>query len=641
MKKLLAFLLCLCLIIPMAACQGTAQPAATGAAEPTAAPEQSAPAQGDEEPAPAQEEMTYTELYGSEVSSLNYLTVSGAWDQEVGANVIDSLVEYNSYAELQPGLALTWENSEDGLTWTFHLREDAKWYDYQGNEVANVTANDFVAAMKYALTPANESATTSQLYMVKNAEAFYNGEITDFAEVGIKALDDYTLEYTLEQATPYFLSALTYVVYFPAYGPQLEELGKDFGTSNDKMYYCGAYLLSEYEPQVKHVYVKNVNNWDADNIFITKIERRYNAESATLAPTMALRGEVDDCEISNDIVDDWKTNHPEMLSKGRTDPQWSYFYCFNFNPTYEEEYAPQDWLKAANNANFRHSIMSAFDRAYSLTAIEHENPESIAQNTITPKTFAVNDGVDFTTLAPFNGIADNYFNTEKALEYKAKAMEELTAQGVTFPIQMIITYKSGDTDWENETILLMQQLTSVLGEDYIKCIPSAGPAESFLNETRRAGKYSFMRCNWGADYLDPQTWTDPFEENFDADTGDRIGNTYNRMDLMYLTDAYPDTVALLDTYYAAVKEAKAEAFDLAKRYNKFAEAEAMLINNALVVPYYISPAKYQVTKLNIFEGQYAAFGNSTVRFKGQKVYDHYITMEEYEANLADWLSKVA
>ena len=180
--------------------------------------------------------------------------------------------------------------------------------------------------------------------------------------------------YTLEAPTPYFLSGLTYTPWFPAYGPLLDELGKDFGTSNDKLYYCGAYILAEYEPQVKHKYVKNYNNWDADKIYITEINRRYNAEAATLAPNMVLRGEIDYADISTDIVDDWKANNPQYLSKKRLDTMWSYFYCFNFNPTYDASYKPEDWLKAVNNENFRHSIMSAFDRAYAIRAFEPDDP---------------------------------------------------------------------------------------------------------------------------------------------------------------------------------------------------------------------------------------------------------------------------
>ena len=346
MKKLIALVLCALMVLSLAACSSNT---------PTnsAAPAESGAANGDA--AAEGEPMVYNDLYTSEVATLNYLIASQQWDQQVAANIIDSLVENDEYGNIIPGLAETWEVSDDQLTWTFHLRKGVKWYDYQGNEMAEVTANDFVAAAKYVMTAQSESLTYSQIAFIKNADAYYNKEITDFEEVGVKAPDDYTLVYTLEAPTPYFLSGLTYTPWFPAYGPLLDELGKDFGTSNDKLYYCGAYILAEYEPQVKHKYVKNYNNWDADKIYITEINRRYNAEAATLAPNMVLRGEIDYADISTDIVDDWKANNPQYLSKKRLDTMWSYFYCFNFNPTYDASYKPEDWLKAVNNENFRHS----------------------------------------------------------------------------------------------------------------------------------------------------------------------------------------------------------------------------------------------------------------------------------------------
>ena len=100
----------------------------------------------------------YTSLYASEVTTLNYLIASNAWDQTVGANVIDTLVEYNNVGEIIPSLAESWSTSDDGLTWTFTLREGLKWVDYAGNEVADLTASDFVAAIKYVLTPEYESS---------------------------------------------------------------------------------------------------------------------------------------------------------------------------------------------------------------------------------------------------------------------------------------------------------------------------------------------------------------------------------------------------------------------------------------------------------------------------------------------------
>lgn len=583
-------------------------------------------------------EAVYTSLYGSEVSTLNYLTTSNTWDLTAGANLVDTLVEYDSTANVIPGLAETWSVSDDELTWTFNLRKGVKWYDNNGKPVAEVTANDFVAAMKYVLTAeyeSNSSYLLTDAANIVNAAEYENGEITDFSLVGVKAVDDYTLQYTLTQPTPYFVSCTTYGCFMPAYGPQLEELGAQFATDNTKMYYCGAFILQDFEPQVKHTYVKNVNNWDAANVHLDKIEYIYNSESSTLGPVMAQRGEVDSASLSNDVVDEWLKNSPEIVTRDRAIPDYSYFYAFNFDPQYEAEYEPENWLIAVNNSNFRQSIMKAFDRLYSMRAMEPNDPESVLQNCITPRTFTSVNGVDFTELDAFKGVSDLYFNAEAALEYKAKAIEELTAQGVTFPIKMVVSYKSGDSDWERECILLKQQIEDVLGKDYIECVLYAGPSESFLSKVRRAGMYSFMRVNWGGDYVDPATWTDPFAENFNTD-GTRKGNTYNKMDLMLDSD-FTETKEILTKYYAAVAAAKTVTNDTLERYNQFAAAERMLLDNAIVVPYFIDPAAYQVTRLNLYEGEYAPFGVSNLRYKYQHLHEGFVTSEEFYASQEAWL----
>ncbi len=590
--------------------------------------------------APAMAEEVYTQLYSGEVPSLNHLKASQQHEHAVAANVIDTLVEYDCYGNLLPSLALSWESSSDGLVWTFKLRENVKWVDYQGNAVADLTANDFVSAAKYIVTAANESPISNQMSILKNAEAYYNGEITDFAEVGVKALDDYTLEYTLESPVPYFLSTLTYTNFLPAYGPLLDELGTDFATACDKAYYCGAYYVAEYEPQVRRVYAKNTLNWDADNVFIDKIQLIYNEQSATLAPTAVLRDEVDYALIDTDILDDWKQTNPDLLSRGRAIPDYSYFYTFNFSPKFDAEYEPENWLIAVNNSNFRHSIMSAFDRQYAMSAMIPEGAENLTQNSITPKTFAILDGVDYASQDVLTATLQYFFNPEKALEYKTKAIEELTAAGATFPIKLVLGYKGSDTAWENEQVLLKQQIESVLGTDYIECVLLPGPSTDFLNITRKGGLYGLMRCNWGADYQDPETFAEPFVIKKDAETGERVGNSYNRMDLMLDSD-FEETKSILNAYYATTDAARAETSDMTARYAKFAQAEAMLIESALFIPYYISPAEYHVSKLNSYEGSYASFGMSILRYKGQKLYDHFITAEEDAANYAAWQAGMA
>ena len=595
-------------------------------------------------------EAVYTTLYGSEVSTLNYLIATTQWDQTIPANVIDTLVEYDKHANVSPSLATSWEISPDGITWTFKIREGVKWLDYQGNEVADLTAHDFVSSAKYVLDPVNESSLASQLYLLKNAQPYYeamvslaseeaaaDAEAPDFADVGVKALDDSTLEYTLESAVPYFLSALTYVNFMPAYGPLLEELGKEFGTSNDKLYYCGAFILAEFEPQTKHTYVKNVANWDAANVKIDRIQRIYNGESLTLAPTMALRGEVDFAELNNDVIDSWRAEYPQYLSYARPGADYSYFYSFAFEPTYDEAWNPANWKVAVNNLNFRRAIMSAFDRTYAMIALAPDGTDELVQNTITPRTFISIDDTDFADLPQFENIEANFFNAEKALEYKAAALSELEGK-VTFPVQMVLTYRITDRGWEDEYIILKQQIEAVLGTDFVECVLNACAAEGFL-ANRRSGNYSFMRCNWGADYLDPETFTDPFGISTDEETGAIVGNGYNKMDLQLTTEDYPETRAIVEAYYALVDEAKLEVTDLRQRYELFAKAEQHLIENAIVVPYFVSPAEQQVTKLNVYEGQFASFGLTILRYKGQTLYPDFISPEQQAEFIATWAAE--
>lgn len=584
------------------------------------------------------EKDSYTTLYSSEYSTLNYLTSSSRWDQRPGANTIDTLVEYNALGQVIPSLAESWETSEDGLTWTFHLRQGQKWVDADGNEKADVTAQDFVDALRYVLTPENESAVeyAVETAHILNAAQYYRGEVTDFAEVGVKAIDAATVQYTLESATPYFLSCLTYGCFMPAYGPLLNELGKDFATDNTKMYFCGAYLLKTYEPQTTHVYVRNDKNWDAANVHIATIEELYNAEANTLSPTMAMRGEVDSASLSNDIVEDWKASNPELVTRDRLRYDFSYFYCFNFDPKYDASYGPDNWRIAVNNEHFRQSIMKAFDRSYVMRALEPDAPETLLQNTLTPTTFTTLNGTDYTRLPAFDGVDQLFFNADAALTEKTKAMEELTAAGATFPINIVLTYKSGSTDWENECILFKQQLEGVLGSDYITVTLYAGPSESFLSQTRRAGVYSIMRCNWGADYADPETWTDPFQPKLDAETGKHTGNSYNRMDVA-LDDGSDETKATLTAYYAAVDAAKASVIDLDDRYTKFSAAERMLIDHAIVIPYGVESPSYMVTKLSIFDGAYAPFGMSSLRYKYRHVNDDFVTADAYQQAYDEWL----
>ncbi len=587
----------------------------------------------------------YTRLYSSESSTLNYLVTSTIEEQRVGANCIDTLVEYDSDGQLKECLATEWNYDEGQMTWTFTLRE-AKWVDNTGAEVADVTAQDFVDALKYELTPEYESANAQNLFgIIAGAQEYYNGQVynggadedgvtwpaIDFSEVGVKAVDEHTLTYTLAKEVPYFISSLAYVVYMPAYGPLLEELGKEYGTAADKMYYNGAFYLAEFSPQERQVYKKNPSNYDAANVFIDEIQRIYNAEADTLGPEMVKRGEVDWAEISADLLDDWLGNEDtkNLVSRERPSTSYSYFYCFNFDPQFDAEYEPDNWRIAVNNENFRKALFAGLDKTKEVAVLEPNAPQDYVLSTITPFDFAYNaDGADYTTVGAMASMGDTFDET-KALEYKEAAMAELSAAGVTFPVKVLMPYNPSVVNWDKECQVVEQQMEALLGTDFIDIIIEAGPTDNFLTEIRRSGQYAFMKCGWGADYADPETWTDPFYQS-KGEAGYDPGYKY-----AFIANAITegtDTAPVIQEYFDKVEAAKAITIDTNARFEAFAEAEAVLIDHALVIPFSITVSPYIATKLNEFDAQYAPFGVSRLRFKGQKVLDHYVSMEEYEAN---------
>ena len=214
-------------------------------------------------------------------------------------------------------------------------------------------------------------------------------------------------------------------------------------------------------------------------------------------------------------------------------------------------------------------------------------------------------------------------------------MEELTAAGATFPIQMYMRYNPDTANWDRECQVIEQQLEGLLGSDYIDIVVEAGPSTNFLSTVRRAGDYGFMKCNWGADYADPQTWTDPFKET---------SNSYNFMGTDEGTvigqepcvNKSAETQALTDQYYDLIEAAKAITTDTEARYAAFAEAEAFLIDHAFVIPFSISNDGYIATRLNIFEAQYAPYGMALQSYKFQKLREEPMSMDEYNELYAQW-----
>ncbi|MBR3797241.1 MAG: peptide ABC transporter substrate-binding protein [Clostridia bacterium] len=609
MKKIMAFVLCLAIALSMAIM-------------------------------PAAADNAYRTLYSGEITSLNYLTTATTNEFALAANVIDTLVEYDKYGQVQPSLAESWEYDHENLTYTFKLRQDATWVKADGTEYAKVTAHDFVTAAKYILDAANASSTANIFYsVIAGAEDYYLGTSTpeegqdpypvmDWETVGVKALDDYTLQYTLVEPCPYFLSMITYVCFMPVNADFLAEKGADFGvaTSNENILYNGAYVLSTFEPQQKRVYSKNVANWDADNVLIETIEQTYNKESTTISPELFKRGEVDDASIDSTIANEWLSSEEtaDLIHPIRQSGFYSYFYAFNFDPQFDAAFEPENWKIVVNNENFRKSIYAGLDRVKAMIVTDPDNPEAIMFNTVTPPEFVSIDGLDYTEMGALAAITDlgvDTFNEEAALAFKAAAVEELKAAGATFPVKILMSYNPNTTGWAEECVVVEQQLEGLLGTDYIDIIVEAGPSSGFLSAVRRAGQYALLKCNWGPDYADPNTYTDPFYDG-----------SYNWPEL---ATEYNDENGRSE-YYNLVDAARAITDDLTARYEAFTVAEAWLIEKAMIIPFGYGNGGYTASRLNPFESQFAPFGISNERYKGQTLLEKPMSTDEYFEAYDKW-----
>ena len=625
---------------------------------------------------------TYTVLYARQPATLNYLICSADPDLYHGTHCVDTLVEYDSRGKIREGLATSWEWDADTLTWTFHLR-DENWVDYTGAVLGPVTAQDFVDALAYLLDPDYASGTASLVTpYVAGAEDYYNyrvwrnnanngtvaedgttytiddaGTVTltaadgstttcpavDFSSVGVAAVDEHTLTYTLNYDFPGFLSLLNYAPFEPAYGPMLAELGDQFCTSAETACNCGAFYLAEYTPLESWVMKKNPENYDKDNVYIDTIRYIYNQEALISGPEMVRRGEIDQATISSDILDSWLADDTtkDMVSMDRPETGKSYFYFFNFLPYAHQfsnwnttgvdaQYQPDNWAKAVNSTNFRKAFLYAINPAVTLAVTAPEGYENYKLHTITPPSFCADSkGVDYTECGALAKVTD-HFNEATAKQYRDAAVQELTAAGATFPIKVQYPYNPAVVDWDKQCQVFKQQIEGVLndGFDFVDIIITQGPSDNFLNAVRRAGAYEFMSYYWGADYSDPETEVYPFYQ----EAGDR-GTCY-----AFLRTGVEDgiitgeTADYVMTYMDMVEKAKDITADLDARYAAFADAEAYLIENALVIPLSLPVPPYIATRLNLWEGQYAPTGFSSNRLKGIHILDHYVSMDEYNHN---------
>jgi len=336
-------------------------------------------------------------------------------DSEAIVNTYDGLMEYDIEGRLQPALAESYEVSADGLTYTFHLRKGVKWVDSQGREVADVIADDFVAGLQHMMDAQGGLEYLIQ-GVIKNASEYISGEITDFSQVGVKALDDYTVEYTLEKPCSYFITMLSYGVFAPMsrsyyvskggkFGQEYDPSAADYtyGKDPDSIAYCGPYLVTNATAKNTIVFKANESYWNKDNINIHTITWYFNDGSdVTKAYTDLKAGTLDSANLntstipiakSEGLFDEYAyiTSTDAISYMGFYNLNRAAFANFNDSTTVVSSKSEEEKARtnaAMNNVHFRRAISFAVDRgAYNAQVAGEDLKYNAIRNLYTPGTF--------------------------------------------------------------------------------------------------------------------------------------------------------------------------------------------------------------------------------------------------------------
>lgn len=550
------------------------------------------------------------EVQNSEVNNFNYLTTNQAVDIRVAANFVDALLEYNPNGDIQGCLAKEWSSNDDATEWTFTLRDGLKWVTYDGTEYADVTADDFVAAAKYILTADNASNNANNLTaFLVGAQEYYDaskeGKATDelFEKVGIEAVDEKTIKYTLVAPKPYFDSVVTYISWFPVCQKFLDEIGvENFGIDKDKILYNGCYLLSEYSNGAYKTYTKNANYWDKDNVPFDKVTVTM-IESLNKAYEMYQTGELDRAVLTQDQITAMADE--DQMVETRSGAR-SYQIYFNYDKADDP-----NWNKAVANLAFRQAWFYGFDSTDYRSRTNPNNPDSLINNTYTSAVVVKDSkGTLYGDFEELKDYANGNYNEEKFKEAKKQAMEELTAQGVTFPVTVTTTYQTGNQTAEETYQVLKASIEESLGTDFV-VVEGLPYVKSSTTEVTNKKLQSISISGWALDYADPY---DYLRHMTDTDDG------YMNHRFSHMSDPEYDQLV-----------AKANAMtSLDERYHAFAEAEVYYLEHAYSIPLMTDGHEIQVTKVNDYTKP-LNFTSVGKKIKFWETKEDGYTKEEYEA----------
>ena len=609
---------------------------------------------------------TYNYVYGGDPATLDYVSTNKKNMTTAVSNGVDGLFENDQYGNLKPSVAENWSVSQDGLTYTYKIRKGVKWYTSDGEEYANVTAKDFVTGLKHAADTNSEAIYLLQ-NSVKGLNDYLSGANKDFSNVGIKAVDDYTLQYTLSQPEPYWNSKLTYSVTWPVNGDFLKSKGKDFGKSTDptSILYNGPYLLKALTTKSSIEFTKNENYWDKDHVYFDNIKLTYDDGSdqeslernftdgvynlARLFPTSSNYSKVE-----KQYKDNIFYTQPGSAVEGvgiNIDRQ-------TYGHTSKENDQQKTSTKTALlKKDFRQSLGFAIDRTnYAAQLNGKEGGSTAVRNIFVKPDFVQADGKDFGTMVmdqlpaygdEWSGVnladsQDGLYNPEKAKAEFAKAKEALQAEGVQFPIHLDVPVNQSSKITVNQVQSIKQSVESALGKDNVVLDIHQLSADDFNNITYSASNAAAedwdlsVGVAWDPDYLDPSTYLDVLKTTSSENTKSFMG--YDD----------PNSQAVqkvgLKEYDQLVEDASKETTDLKVRYEKYAKAQAWLTDSALYLPTTTyNGAAAVISRIKPFSGAYAQAGDkgSSYYFKYLKSQDDIVTKKQYDSAYKDWLKERA
>ena len=606
----------------------------------------------------ASDDKTYSSTFGADPTTFNYLLDYSGDNTNVITNLVDGLLENDNYGNLVPALAEDWSVSKDGLTYTYKLRQDAKWFTADGEEYAPIKAQDFVTGVKYAADNKSQALDLIQ-NSIKGLDDYVTGTNSDFSNVGVKALDDYTVQYTLTRPEPFWNSKTTNSILFPVNEEFLTSKDKAFGELKaDSILYSGPYLLKEFTSKSSLEYMKNPHYYDQEKVTIERVKLAYvdgsdqdmtirNFESGAYSSA----GVYPNSSNFAKTKEKYKDNIVYSL-QGAT----SWYYNFNVNrQSYNFTAKTSDEQKQATqaavlNKNFRQAINFALDRtSYSAQSNGEEAAKNTLRNTLVPPTFVqvgdktfgetvasklVNYGTQWTNMN-LEDAQDGYFNKEKAQAQFAEAKKELEAQGVTFPIHLDLP-----VDQVNKTLLpklysLKQSVESTLGAENVVIDVVLVSTEDYANATFQAPTpadhdYDLNLDGWSADYQDPSTYLNPFN----AEDGFYL----KILGLDPSKDADKITGLGMDQYTQKLKAADAESSDVAKRYENYADAQAWLIDSSLLIPVTSDGGGASVTRVTPFTRAYSLVGikGTGSNYKYMRLQKDVVTIAQFDEAKAKW-----